>query len=83
MTGTYVIRYNGRTNHLQGLPEKTLGGEFDYPVSACAALSRSGWRMAMGKRYEDLAEAVKALKVTGQRHACANCLKRAEQLLAA
>ncbi len=81
----YQILYNASTNHISGIAERTHGTDFDYPVSACSALSRGAIRMSGGKRFEDLGEALKGARdssaATG-RKLCRNCEKAAEAVIA-
>jgi hypothetical protein len=82
----YTIRYNRNTNHIAGITERTKGSDFTYAQSACAALTRSGTRMATGKSSDDLAEiladARSSARATG-RKLCTTCEKAAEMEIAA
>lgn len=86
----YTIRYNGKTNHIEGLQEVTTGAHTDanvtgvvsyYAQSPCASLTRSGFRMAVGQSFETASEALSAAeasaKATG-RKLCKNCVKAAK-----
>src|SRR5688500_8092545 len=68
----YTIRHNARTAHLQGVANRTVytgDGEDNgsgvvpyYAESACAALTRSGHRMAVADEVDTLADALDALR---------------------
>jgi hypothetical protein len=87
----YTIRHNARTAHLEGIAERThTGTEFDnsettgvvtyYAQSACAALTRSGHRMAAADEVDTLADALDALRYFAEVRGlkvCANCEKAA------
>lgn len=80
----YIIKYNRATNHIGGLDCATQGGGNDmgdhisyYAESACGSLSRSGHRMATGKGFENVEDALAAARITGGRKLCKNCEKAA------
>ncbi|MFD8226874.1 hypothetical protein ACFV16_22185 [Streptomyces massasporeus] len=63
------IKYNGSSVHIDGLNIRTTGGGNDvgghisyYAKSACATITRNGYRMATAKT-DELATAEQALKV--------------------
>lgn len=81
---TYTIKYNRATNHISGLDCATKGGGNDmdghisyYAESACGSLSRSSHRMATGKSFENVEDALTAARITGGRKLCKNCEKAA------
>jgi hypothetical protein len=64
---SFTIRYNGSTTHIEGCDAATQstgeerGGVVSYYAqSACGSLTRYGHSMAVGKSYEDAAEALEA-----------------------
>lgn len=76
----YTIRHNARTAHLEGIPERTTGGGFHYAQSACAALTRSGYRMSTADELDTLADALDALRYFAECRGlkvCANCERAA------
>jgi hypothetical protein len=88
----FSIKYNRTTNHIAGIAERTVsnqsaenanryGAVAYYAENACGTLTRS--RLADGRAYESLAEALDAAKAAGGRKLCKNCLKAAEAALAA
>ncbi|WP_280485376.1 hypothetical protein [Nocardia cyriacigeorgica] len=79
----FTIRYNRTTNHIEGLAIRTEGGELNYSLSACGALTRNGIRMGRGFGSDDLAEVVAKAKILGGRKICKKCLEAAEAMLAA
>lgn len=79
----YQVMYNGRTNHLSGVTERTQsegrerGGVVQYYAqSACAQVTKGG--LAAGQQFDHLEDAIKALKLAGGRPACKRCLAAAE-----
>lgn len=92
----YTIRYNARTNHIQGIAERTTGATTDrsqstgvvsyYAASACAALSRSGHKMGVtGETHANLADALAAARASSAstgRNLCKTCEKAAEAAIA-
>jgi hypothetical protein len=81
----FTVKYNRTSYHIAGITEATKGSEFNYALSACAALSRTGSRMAVSGTYEDLEEALavatKSADVRGVKM-CKNCKTAAERMLA-
>jgi hypothetical protein len=88
----FSIKYNRTTNHIAGIAERTVsnqsaenanryGAVAYYAENACGSLTRS--RLADGRAYESLAEALDAAKAAGGRKLCKNCLKAAEAALKA
>ena len=87
----YSIKYNRTTNHIAGIECATQGAGNDnggavsyFAESACGSLTRG--RLADGKAFEDLAEALAAARIAGGRKLCKNCEKaalRAIEILAA
>jgi hypothetical protein len=80
----YTLKYNRTGQHIAGIVERTKGTDLDYALSACPALSRSGSRMAQGKSYEDLKEALAAAELSaqvGNRKMCTKCRMAAETAL--
>lgn len=86
MTENYSIRYNRATNHIAGIACKTTSNQTDedvnrtgvvayYAENACGVLTRG--RLAQGKSYESLEEALEAARTTGGRKVCKNCEKAA------
>lgn len=86
----YTIRYNARTAHLEGIAERTTGPATDnsattgvvayYAQSACAALTRSGSRMAVSGTMESLADGLTVLRDFAEARGlkvCANCERAA------
>src|SRR5690242_11532827 len=81
----FSIRYNRATNHISGIECKTQGPANDrsaetgvvayYAENACGVLTRG--RLAQGKSYEDLQEALEAARTTGGRKVCKTCEKAA------
>lgn len=78
----YSIRYNRTTNHIAGIAAKcTSTGEekggvvAEYAENACGVLTRG--RLAQGKSYESLDEALEAARITGGRKVCKSCEKAA------
>lgn len=64
---SYTIRYNRSTTHIEGCDAATQstgeerGGVVSYYAqSACGSLTRYGHSMAVGKSYENAAEALEA-----------------------
>jgi hypothetical protein len=81
---TYTIVYNRTSNHIKGIDERLTTSEFNYSVSACSALSRSGARFATGKSFTDLATALDAARLNakvGGRHMCKKCETAALEVL--
>lgn len=83
------IRYNRSTTHIEGIPACTPGtGEERggvvgyYAQSACAGLTRSGYKMAYGDTgFTTATEALKAARANASasgRKLCANCEKAAK-----
>ncbi|ARX87875.1 hypothetical protein SMD44_07357 [Streptomyces alboflavus] len=84
--GTYRIRYNRTTNHIDGIAERTKGTDLDYAFSACPAISRAttsiSVSLAVGEEFDDLGEALQAAR-TGRRKLCKACEKAAVAVLSA
>lgn len=87
---SFTIRWNIRTAHLQGVAERTVytgDGEDNgsgvvpyYAQSACAALTRSGFRMGTADTLESLADALTVLRDFADARGikvCANCERAA------
>lgn len=79
---SYSIRYNRATNHIAGIAAKcTSTGEerggvvAAYAENACGVLTRG--RLAQGKSYEALQDALDAARITGGRKVCKSCEKAA------
>lgn len=80
---SYTIRYNRSTTHIEGCDAATQstgeerGGVVEYYAqSACGSLTRYGHSMAVGKTYEDAAEALEAGRANAAasgRKFCKNC----------
>lgn len=79
MNKVYTLKYKTGAVHIAGLDEVLRGGEFNYSLSACGALSRSNF-WATGKSSEDLAEVVKAAQYVGK-GLCKKCAKTAQAVL--
>jgi hypothetical protein len=80
----YTIRYNCASVHVQGINEATAGSEFNYALSACPALSRSGIRMAMGESFDDVAEALRSAQINARvygRKLCSKCEQAARRVV--
>jgi hypothetical protein len=82
----FSIRYNRQTNHIAGIGCKTQSNQTDesinqtgvvayYAENACGVLTRG--RLAQGKSYEALEEALEAARITGGRKVCKTCEKAA------
>ena len=78
----FSIRYNRATNHIAGIACKTestgeeKGGVVAYYAENACGTITSG-RLAEGKSYEDLEEALEAARTTGGRKVCKRCEKAA------
>jgi hypothetical protein len=81
-TMTYTIRYNAKTDHIEGIAERTKGSDLNYALSACPSLTRNGARMGYGESSEDLKELLNS-SFGKLRKGCRNCLVAAETLLVA
>jgi hypothetical protein len=86
---TFTIRYNRATNHISGISEHVTGKGDErggvveyYAESACAALTRSGHNMAVGKSYENLADALADIEAVQDRKPCATCVKKGKAQVA-
>lgn len=83
MTETLTLRYNASTIHIAGLDMATADNAFT--MNACAALTRSGSRMAKAKgEWTDPAEALKAAQSKGRalrKSVCKSCTAAAERLI--
>lgn len=84
----FTIKYNRTTNHLDGLAIRTQstgdengGVVANYSQNACGSITRS--RLATGKDFENLTEALEAARIAGGRKLCRNCEKAAEAMLEA
>lgn len=82
----YSIRYNRVTNHIAGIACKTTSDQSDaninqtgvvayFAENSCGVLTRG--RLAQGKSYEALEEALEAARTTGGRKVCKTCEKAA------
>ena len=83
---TYTIKYGrGTVNHIAGLDCATKDSVdgMTYAISACGSLSKSGHKMAKGKSFEDITEALAAARITGGRTACKSCEKAALRIIEA
>lgn len=93
---SFTIRWNIRTAHLQGVAERTVytgDGEDNgsgvvpyYAQSACAALTRSGFRMGTGDTLDTLADGLTVLRDFAEARGikvCANCERAAVAALEA
>jgi hypothetical protein len=93
---SFTIRWNIRTAHLQGVVNRTVytgDGEDNgsgvvpyYAESACAALTRSGFRMAVADTLDTLADALTVLRDFAESRGlkvCANCERAAVAALEA
>lgn len=91
---SFTIRWNARTAHLQGVVNRTVytgNGEDNgsgvvpyYAESACAALTRSGFRMGTAHTLDTLAEALSELRDFAEANGlkvCANCERAAAAAL--
>lgn len=82
----YQIRYNRTTNHIEGIPERTIGTGLTYATSACGALSRGAIRMGtVGPEHADLAVTLAAARsnaAASGRKLCRNCERAAEAAIA-
>lgn len=90
----FVIRYNARTSHIQGVAIRTKvtgNGEDNgsgvvgyYAQSACPSLTKGASRMAVGKTFTDLGEALGNARISASvngRKLCKHCEKAAERAL--
>jgi hypothetical protein len=91
----YTIRYNARTAHLDGIPERTTGPATDnsattgvvsyYAQSACAALTRSGTRMSVyGDPIDSIALAIDTFHDVAKWKGvklCSNCERAATKAI--
>jgi hypothetical protein len=83
----FTIKYNAKTNHIDGLTVRTTGGGndmgdhiSDYSQNACGSLTR--YRFAEGKTYATVAEALHDAE-TGSRNLCKTCKAAAEAMITA
>lgn len=83
----FQIRYNASTNHIDGIEPKTqdgrgeVGGVVVYSAeNACGALTRG--RLARGREFESITEALRVARIASGRKMCRNCEKAAEALIA-
>lgn len=92
----FVIRYNARTFHIQGAPIRTkVTGDGDdngsgvvgyYAQSACPSLTKAASRMAVGRTFTDLSEALNNTRISARvngRKLCKHCEKAAMRALEA
>ncbi len=92
----FVIRYNARTSHIQGVAIRTKvtgNGEDNgsgvvgyYAQSACPSLTKGASRMAVGKTFTDLGEALGNARISASvngRNLCKHCEKAAVRALEA
>jgi hypothetical protein len=80
---TFTVKYNRTSVHIDGIPEQVDGSEFNYAKSACPALSRSGYKMAVSKSYGDVADALEGARgvaVSVGNRMCAVCERKAQAL---
>lgn len=80
---SYRIRYTRTTNHIEGIPERTLGPATDtattgvvgyYATSACPSLTRSGHTMGTADGdYTDLLALLEDARARGGRKLCKHC----------
>ncbi|MDX2390196.1 hypothetical protein NJL88_08975 [Streptomyces sp. DK15] len=83
----FTIKYNAATNHIDGVAVRTAGEGVEaggtvsyYAQNACGSITR--YRLAEGKAYESLADALDAAH-KGGRKLCKTCEKAALAQLAA
>ncbi|WP_424213185.1 hypothetical protein ACN20G_14465 [Streptomyces sp. BI20] len=83
----FTIKYNATTNHIDGVAIRTTSGGSDaggyvtdYSQNACGSITR--YRLAAGKTYNSLADALNAAR-QGGRKLCKTCEKAALAQLAA
>ncbi|MFJ3339997.1 hypothetical protein ACIPT3_02250 [Streptomyces diastaticus] len=84
----FTIKYNGTTNHIDGLTVRTTGGGTDmgdhvsdYALNACPSLTR--YRYAQGPEFADAEDALGAARTAGGRKLCKHCAKAAEAMVEA
>jgi hypothetical protein len=79
-----TIKYNASTVHIDGLDIRSAGGEFDYALSACPALSRSyNYATAKGE-WSDAGEALTAAELKARvlrKKLCKYCTEAAEAMI--
>ena len=83
---TYTVKYTKTAYHLSGIETATTGTQMDYPVTACPSLSRGQSKMATGKSFDDLAEALKSMETSARvrgAKACAKCAASGARVLEA
>ncbi|WP_141747465.1 hypothetical protein [Streptomyces nanshensis] len=81
----YTVKANRSSVHIAGIAERTVGTEFDYALTACPALSRSGYRMETVGSHDNIEDALRQARVhvtasAIRRKLCKNCEAAAEAL---
>lgn len=83
MTVKLTLRYNASTLHIAGLD---MASTDEFTMNACAALTRSGYRMQRARgEYDTPAEALDRARATSRairKNLCKSCEAAAERLSA-
>ncbi|MFH9802804.1 hypothetical protein ACH4M0_11260 [Streptomyces albidoflavus] len=84
----FTVKYNGTTNHIDGLTVRTTGGGADmgdhvsdYALNACPSLTR--YRYAQGPQFDSVEDALDSARAAGGRKLCKHCAKAAEAMVEA